>query len=540
MWIKSQGSCKALSSKIKLPQACYLLTAVLLTVELFAEVSPAVSDLPSNQQVLAFLTQTIDWYRHVGIERQIATDPVDLVFLEDERPIALQIVGLSFDFARADAAIVATSEAGSHEQSTANDSGSSADLAQFLIWQNNAEGESRQASQQIEDIKNKLLSARGADRRELQAALDAAQSRINLLEAGLATLRQLVESVRSLGVHDAGDLASSTDDLARTVPEVTNPTAAPSRSQSSELPSVVKPIGPGILSLSSEVSAFGRKLRVLDDEIGRTETLRQSSDALRTPLLGSISRRFARETESNFQESGLPELQRQKARLDELASLVKAVSPAIVALDKQRVLLDAYTSQLKSWRAAVVSENEKAWKQLVLRLGGVVLVVGAIFVIGTAVRRTVRRNVQDPERRRLILVTQRIGLWFIIVIVVAFAFASDLSSLATFFGLVTAGVAVALQSVILSAVAYFVLVGRLGIRIGDRVQISGVTGDVIDVGWLRFQLKEIDTRTQQPTGNVVTFSNSVVLASPATGLSRFNGEVTNAKPLEAAAAKGQH
>ena len=102
MWIESQGSCKALSSKIKLPLACYLLTAVLLTVGLFAEVSPAVSDLPSNQQVLAFLTQTIDWYRHAGIERQIATDPVDLVFLEDERPIALQIVGLSFDFARAD------------------------------------------------------------------------------------------------------------------------------------------------------------------------------------------------------------------------------------------------------------------------------------------------------------------------------------------------------------------------------------------------------------------------------------------------------
>ena len=161
-------------------------------------------------------------------------------------------------------------------------------------------------------------------------------------------------------------------------------------------------------------------------------------------------------------------------------------------------------------------------------------------MIGTVARRAVLGHVQDPERRHVILMIQRVGLWFIIVVVVAFAFASDLSSLATFFGLVTAGVAVALQSVILSVVAYFVLVGRLGIRIGDRVQISGVTGDVTDIGWLQFQLKEIDTRTQQPTGNVVTFSNSVVLASPATGLSRFNGEVSKAQPLKAVAANGLH
>jgi small-conductance mechanosensitive channel len=71
------------------------------------------------------------------------------------------------------------------------------------------------------------------------------------------------------------------------------------------------------------------------------------------------------------------------------------------------------------------------------------------------------------------------------------------------------------------------------------VQISGVTGDVTDIGWLQFQLKEIDTRTQQPTGNVVTFSNSFVLASSATGLSKFNRGDQEPAQLEAAA-KAQH
>jgi hypothetical protein len=49
------------------------------------------------------------------------------------------------------------------------------------------------------------------------------------------------------------------------------------------------------------------------------------------------------------------------------------------------------------------------------------------------------------------------------------------------------------------------------------VQISGVTGDVIDIGLLQFQLREVDTK-EQPTGRVASFSNSFVFVSPATGL----------------------
>src|SRR5271166_5972070 len=108
----SRRLCQALSSKFKLRQACYLLLPAVITVGLSAEVSSAASDLPSNQQVIAFLAESIDWYRHRAIERQIATEPVDFVFLEDNRPVAAQIVQLSFDFARADAAVAATSPAG--------------------------------------------------------------------------------------------------------------------------------------------------------------------------------------------------------------------------------------------------------------------------------------------------------------------------------------------------------------------------------------------------------------------------------------------
>jgi prefoldin subunit 5 len=368
----------------------------------------------------------------------------------------------------------------------------------------------------------------------LQAALDTAQSRLDVLQAGLTTLRQSVESVRASTSRETGDLASTIDDLARTVPDATTQTSVSSQMQIS--PSYLSPkwTASGILALSSEVSALGRKLSILDDEIRRTENLRQSSDALRNPLVASINKRLPALAENALQAKDLAELQQQKTRLDELAASLKALSPAIIALEKQRVLLATYISHLRSWRAAVFAEDKKTWQNLVSRLVGAAVLIGVLLIIGAVGRKWTRRHMQNTERRHILLVIQRVVLWSTMVAVAAFAFAPDLTSFATFFGLLAAGLAVALQSVILSAVGYFVLVGRRGIRIGERVQISGVTGDVIDIGWLQFQLKEIDTRTQQPTGNVVTFSNSFVLASPATGLSKFKRNDFKSEQFEVA------
>lgn len=525
---------KQLSTILKVRKFRYLPLLAIVTIGLAAQVSPAASELPSNQQVIAFLTQSIDWYRHCAIEPQIATDPVDIVFLQDNRAGAAEIVQLSFDFARADAQATATHAADS-QKGTSEIATGSPELAQFVQLENNTELQSRQASEEIETINNSLKTAHGGHRRELQAALDATQSRLDVLQAGLATLRQLVEFMQAFRSRETGDLASTIDDLARTVPDVTSPTTVASQAQAPAHSVSAKSGDSGILALSSEVSALGRKVSILDDEIRRTDTLRQSSEELRSPLLVVINRRLPAVTEKSLQASDLAELQRQKSSLDVLAALVKTLSPAIVALDKQKVLLAAYTSHLKNWRAAVFAQDKKIWKKLISRLLGAATIIGALVLIGTIVRRLTRRHMGDTEGRHVVLVIQRVVLWVTIVAVSALAFASDLTSLATFFGLVAAGLAVALQSVIVSAVSYFVLVGRRGIRIGDQVLISGVSGEVTDIGWLQFQLKEIDTRTQQPTGNVVTFSNSIVLASPATGLSKFKRNDFKSAQLKAAA-----
>jgi hypothetical protein len=263
----------------------------MITVGLSAQVSSAASDLPSSQQVIAFLTESIDWYRHCAIEHQIATDPVDLVFLEANQPGAVQILQLSFDFAGAGAQFSVTSQADT-QKGNAGIATDSPDLAQFVQLKTNTELQSRQASEKIEAISKSIKTAHGAHRRDLQAALDATQSRLDVLQAGLATLQQLVEFMQAFTSRQTGDLESTIDDLARTVPDVTGPTTVVSQTQVSAASLSAKSGEAGILALSSEVSALGTKLGILDDEIRRTDTLKQSSEQLRNPLLAALNKRL--------------------------------------------------------------------------------------------------------------------------------------------------------------------------------------------------------------------------------------------------------
>ena len=215
-------------------------------------------------------------------------------------------------------------------------------------------------------------------------------------------------------------------------------------------------------------------------------------------------------------------MREQKSQIDAHTLELKAFSPAIVALDKQGALLEEYESHLVPWRTAVTHQYRQAWKKLVVRLLIVALIVCLLFGMGEISRRVALGRSQDPNRRRVISMVHRVLTLFAIAVVALFSVASDLSSLATYFGLLTAGMAVALQNVILASLGYLVLMGKRGIRIGDRIQVSGISGDVINMGMLQFQLREFDVEEERFTGHVATFSNSLVFVSPAIGLLKFN------------------
>jgi hypothetical protein len=509
--------------------------AVAISNWLFADTTQSSYQLPSDAQVIGYLLQSVNWYRHVYTERQVASEPGDLVFLNDNQAIESQVIKLSFEFAKADAMLAQTPPR-PDEAPAAQEVPPSADLAHFIRLKNRDDELTQQTSENIKTLDEGIATASKADRKTLRAALDDAQSRLELLQAVSQAVNDLIQFVQAAGTAkaNAAILDLTINDLAQSIPEMGGPASPLSKLPAQEPDSRTSHYWRegGLLGLGSEVSTLNHKLRVVDEKIHLTDNFSLSAKNMRTPMSDFITRTLQNSVASNLATNNLSELRDQRAKLDALTLELKAFSPAILALDKQNALLEEYESHLQPWRTAVAKQYREAWKQLVVRLSIVGLIVGLLLGIGEISRWLALSRMQDPNRRRVISMVHRLLTLFAIAVVGLFSVASDLSSLATYFGLLTAGIAVALQNVILASLGYLVLMGKRGIRIGDRIQVSGIAGDVANMGMLQFQLREFDVQKQCFTGHVATFSNSLVFVAPAIGLLKFDaasGEITLAR-----------
>lgn len=99
--------------------------------------------------------------------------------------------------------------------------------------------------------------------------------------------------------------------------------------------------------------------------------------------------------------------------------------------------------------------------------------------------------------------------------------------LATAIGLVTAGVAFALQKVITATAGYFVILRSNIFSVGDRITMGGVRGDVIALGFIHTKIMEMGqpvsfqdsassswVKSRQFTGRIVTVTNDKIFEQP--------------------------
>ena len=175
-------------------------------------------------------------------------------------------------------------------------------------------------------------------------------------------------------------------------------------------------------------------------------------------------------------------------------------------------MLEQARGNLLTWRGAIDAERKTILHSLLLRVFLIALALGLILGLGDLWRRATGRYVQDLRRRRQLLLIRRMVVGFLSGLVLILGFVTQFSSLATFAGFITAGIAVGLQTILLSVAAYFFIVGRFGVRVGDRITVASVTGDVVEVGLVRFYMMELTgTGTElHPTGRIAVFANSVL------------------------------
>lgn len=500
-----------------------LLAACLLCGMYLAPAQPAPTPSPAPQngeEIIPFLNQTIVWYRQITLQQQLATEPSDVLFLNDNRQIADQVVRQAFDFARARAqALAQAGGSGTSGQLT----GQASQYQRLADAASKADQQVKQSQQEVDSFRQQLTTATGKKRSTLEAQLAETQSELELFETRRDVLRTMLQFATGASIGGGGNLLAQIDELSRTVSVVATGSktpgseSAPSQTNSGNNLAVAarerKSEPTGMLDLIEDIFAVRRKLRSLEDNIKLTDQLSQSSKELRAPVLAKVreltQKGDALAAQPDAQDPSV--LAQQRKDLDSLTQEYKQLSASILPLAKQNILLDVYKRSTTNWRNAVDSEYQAEVKGLVLRLGGLGAILGVVLGVFELWRRAIYRYITEARRRYQFLLLRRIVLWIVIAIIVALAFASELGAVTTFAGLLTAGIAVALQNVILSVAGYFFLVGKYGVRIGDRVQVQGVTGDVVDIGLVRLHLMEVTPGpSPRATGRVVVFSNAVV------------------------------
>jgi small-conductance mechanosensitive channel len=198
------------------------------------------------------------------------------------------------------------------------------------------------------------------------------------------------------------------------------------------------------------------------------------------------------------------------------------------------VLAQAATPPAPDWRTRPVSlfgvklvgVSYRNGQKLLFTIALIAIVVGLSWMLRGITRLIVRghRNQKVMFWARqavnvllaVILILGIISIWF-----------NEGPQLATFMGLVTAGVAFALQKPISALAGYIVILRGKTFNVGDRIVMGGVRGDVIELGFIQTTIMEMGeppaeqgdapsmwVHARQYTGRLVTISNSQVFDEP--------------------------
>ncbi len=486
--------------------------------------SPGVTVPPD--QLVQYLNQSIDLYHQTAIQQQIANEPQEQLLLYDNRQLATQSVQLAFQFARAQLDIMSAetpaapaAKASAKAASAAAGSQQYDSLSRMLatIDKNLQDTQAEQA----DDVR-KLATATGAKRAQLQSTVSELQGEIALAQARRDAVRSLLEFVgnsANTGLS-VNELRAEVDALASSVPAAAGGSAASGQSHA-PAPFVLtdgKSAPSNLWDLFSDLFGLSSELRSVNSMIADTNALLTTSNGLRTPFIARL-RELSRQGNTlaaQADSADRSQLAQERQQLDAIAAQFRQISAAVIPLSKQRVLLDLYRKNLDSWRDVVYSRYKSDARGLAYRIAALALLFAVVWGLSELWRRGVYRYIQEPRRRSQFLLVRKLTLWFVIAVIVILTFASKLGSFATFAGLLTAGLAVALQNVLVSVVGYFFLIGKYGIRVGDRIEVSGVSGEVIDIGLVRFHVMELGAGAT-PTGRVVAYSNAIVF-QPTAGL----------------------
>ncbi len=178
-------------------------------------------------------------------------------------------------------------------------------------------------------------------------------------------------------------------------------------------------------------------------------------------------------------------------------------------VDNQHRLSDTYAA----WTTVLGAQERSVLNQALRSVALIFVIVLFALLLTRWIEHVLGTRAIDRRRMQTLYMVIGVSMQVIAVLLVLLVIFGPPNNLGTILGLAGAGLTVALKDFILGFAGWFVLMGRNGIRIGDLVEINGVTGEVIELGMFYTALLETGdwTESGHPTGRRVSFTNGFAI-----------------------------
>jgi small-conductance mechanosensitive channel len=186
-------------------------------------------------------------------------------------------------------------------------------------------------------------------------------------------------------------------------------------------------------------------------------------------------------------------------------------------------------------------ENVRLWLQQTLGVGPdtairiviTVITVLVLYILHKVVARLVVPRIDDIYTRYRLRKFVGYATFLIGALIIGRVWVRGFQSLATFLGLLSAGIAIALRDPIVNLAGWFFIIWRRPLEVGDRVQIGTHAGDVIDIRVFQFTLMEIGNwvDADQSTGRVIHIPNGKVFSEALANYSKGFRYIWNEIPV---------
>ena len=252
----------------------------------------------------------------------------------------------------------------------------------------------------------------------------------------------------------------------------------------------------------SQAAALSEKHNALEAEIRAEKTSASESSAAPKVTQGSASAQPTAKLSPEESAALISAAKRHSANQRVLSSLDKQI-------DDEKHLADNYGKWIDVAAGMQRSVMHRVFTGLVIILG--ILLIGLFF--DGWLGKILGRMSMDRRQVETLRTVTRVSIQVLAVLLILLVIFGPPTQLATFLGLAGAGLTVALKDFIVGFLGWFVLMGKNGIRLGDWVEINGVTGEVVELGMFHTVLLETGNWTDSghPTGRRVTFTNSFAI-----------------------------